>query len=136
MTFSTLSSSSEVGEQFIIITTTKLLAVSGGYILRVEKDITIKPGALILAETLLPFVSSAIQYAASTVPADVVWSQISVDDTSTGNARVERKTFSGSPVDGLDNPIGSGAFYRTDTTFYNNDDPQIGATTTLTWRPS
>lgn len=136
MTFSTLNSSSEDGSQFIIETRTTLQTASGGYILRVEKDTKIKPGALISETTIMPFADSAIQYVAGTVPANVVWTEIAVENTSTGDARVERKTFSGSPVDSSDDAIGTGAFYRTDTHFYKNDDPQIGATTTLTWRPS
>lgn len=136
MTFSTLNSSSEEGSQFIIDTRTTLQTVPGGYILRVEKDTKIKPGSLITETTVMPFAASAIQYVAGTVPANVVWSELAVENTSMGDARVERKTFSGSLVDGSGIAIGTGAFYRTDTTFYNNDDPQIGATTTLTWRPS
>ncbi|MBF2051941.1 MAG: hypothetical protein IGS03_00580 [Candidatus Sericytochromatia bacterium] len=129
ITWTTRSTGTETEGPFALTTTVRTGGVSGGYLTRVDRETTYDSRALPVA------LRSALVFCPAGSPASISWSEQFSDTRTDGDTRIVEKTFVGTPLDGMDNPIGSGRIWRHEKTFYYQDQPMVGAEIALAWVP-
>lgn len=129
ITWANLSTATETSGDFSLTTTIKKASTGSGYLLRIDRETTYKGKALPVG------LERSIVFADAAVPASIDWTEQSSETVTDGDIQVIDKTFSGIPKDGGGDPIGTGKFWRHETTFYYTGMPGVGAKIVLSWQP-
>ncbi len=89
-------------------TSTKVKSGSGGYLVRVDKTFD----AELDDKTLVGLPATAMCFCSGTTPTSIAWGSASeVEETDTGSQKIVARTYTGTPLDHLNNPL-SGTIYR------------------------
>lgn len=111
MSWTTISTDEVEGptDGLTLTTSTKVKSVSGGYLVRVDKTLN----ATVNDNSFMGMPVTAMCYCSgATVPSSISWGSASeVSETTVGTQTIKSRTYSGTPLDNLNNPL-PGTIYR------------------------
>lgn len=130
ITWTQVGSTTTVSSEILdAITKIYVGAVTGGYLVRADQYLKIKPDNFPVAP------KTAVAFVAGTVPTSISWSieALADEEVTVGEntSKVSRATLMGTPLDNLSNPIGTTKIYLLEQTQTLNNDPTGGQSVAL-----
>ena len=129
ISWTTLDTLVSTGADFTISRITKLASVSGGALLAVDVTAAYDDPPLIP----IGFKTAIVAAPGLSGVSDLSWSLQSTDTVTDGSYSVTIQTYTGTPLDSDDNPIGSSRFYLRTTTGPYAGNPTLANEVSLTW---